>query len=756
MKKVILFIFACCLQTAISAQSITGTITDGNGTPIDAASVILQSPDSVFMEATLSSADGHFSFQKSVSSYRLVVQHLVYQSRILSCKESDAGKIVLEEKSNELKEVVVKAERPFVKVEDGKLGYDLSVLAERKVVNNAYEALAELPGVRESEGTLSLAGTTGVTVMINGKPSTMTPEQLETLLRNTPVDRVEKAEVMYSAPPSYHVRGAAINVVLRRSDRYSFQGEVNGQYKNQFFSSGSVGGNFRLSTPKMAFDFMYSAADIKSLTYVDMYSKHTLNDKVYDIRQNQQLRHKGWGHQLRGAWEYNFSENSNMNLAYTTSLNPNDNGKSRTTGNFQQSLIDKDTEDFMHNLSFQYKTGIGLDVAVDYTRFKANSRQSLSTVYEDDSERSFRLDGGQRIDKLSVSADQTHSLSGDWNLGYGLSYGSAKDKDRQSYSDIQGVMEAQDTDSKLREQTTDFYVSLGKNYSTGTSFSLSATGEYYSIGSYHRWAFYPQASLTYLKSPQHIFQLSLSSDKTYPSYWDMQSSITYLDGYGEIVGTPGLRPTSSYNLSGSYILKQKYIFTLFYNHLSDYFQQAAYQSSDRLALIYQTRNWDYMRMAGVNVIIPFRIGSWLDSRLTTTGFELREKCDNYFDIPFDRSRWVASVSLDNTFKIGKAFSITLNGMYQSKPIQGTYDLQNVFDLSAGAKWTFAKGKATLSARCNDLFETGVPQATIRFKGQHLDMDTGYYTRSVTVHFSYRFGGYKEKERKEVDTSRFGH
>ena len=30
--------------------------------------------------------------------------------------------------------------------------------------------------------------------------------QLETLLRNTPLDRVEKAEVMYSAPPEYHVR----------------------------------------------------------------------------------------------------------------------------------------------------------------------------------------------------------------------------------------------------------------------------------------------------------------------------------------------------------------------------------------------------------------------------------------------------------------------------------------------------------------------------------------------------------------------
>ena len=61
---------------------------------------------------------------------------------------------------------------------------------------------------------------------MNGKPTTMTSEQLETLLRNTPVNRVEKAEVMYSAPPELHVRGAVINVVIKRSHDYSFLGEL--------------------------------------------------------------------------------------------------------------------------------------------------------------------------------------------------------------------------------------------------------------------------------------------------------------------------------------------------------------------------------------------------------------------------------------------------------------------------------------------------------------------------------------------------
>lgn len=43
-----------------------------------------------------------------------------------------------------------------------------------------------------------------------------------------------------------------------------------------------------------------------------------------------------------------------------------------------------------------------------------------------------------------------------------------------------------------------------------------------------------------------------------------------------------------------------------------------------------------------------------------------------------------------------------------------------------------------------------------YAGQHIDMDSGAYTRAFTIHFAYRFGGYKEKTRKKVDTSRFGH
>ena len=37
--------------------------------------------------------------------------------------------------------------------------------------------------------------------------------------------------MLYAAPPQYHIRGAAINVVLRRRFGRSFSGQVNGTYE---------------------------------------------------------------------------------------------------------------------------------------------------------------------------------------------------------------------------------------------------------------------------------------------------------------------------------------------------------------------------------------------------------------------------------------------------------------------------------------------------------------------------------------------
>lgn len=748
------YLFLGCYQTVAWGQTINGKIIDDKQLPIDGATIILQAMDSTYIGASISNSDGIFVFKSQQKEYRLIIQHLLYETKQMVGKGNNAGTIQLQPQDYALDEVIIKAERPFAKVENGLLGYNLAVLTQNQLVNNAYEALTKIPGVQEDRGILTLAGAGKLTVILNGKPTTMDAGQLETILRNTPVSRIEKAEVMYSAPPEYHVRGAAINMVLKHSNDYSFQGEISANYKNQYFNDGGMNGNFRFSTPKMAFDVMYGANNVKKMEYIDLDSKHTQKGELHNIIQNEQLRSKYWKHDLRAAFEYNFNNKNNINIAYTGSYTPDQYNNSRTSGNYQTSNVDKYIDNQMRNITLQYHSGFGLDIGGDYTYYTSNNAQRLYADYQGGSQSSFSMVGGQKIDRYSIYADQKQSLSKGWNLGYGISYRFAKDLDFQTYDKVTGNIQTQNTYSNLREQTTSFYVSLSKNYTTGTSLSVSATGEYYTIGNYHKWAVYPQASLTYFKTPKHVFQLSLSTDKTYPSYWDMQSSVSYLNGYTELWGTPNLKPMTNYNLNGSYIFLNKYILSLFFTHTSDYFTQAAYQSTDRLALIYKNTNWNYMQVWGANIILPFKVGNWLDFRLTLVGMQMYQRCDDFFDIPFNRKKWVFSGTLDNTFKVNKNLSFELMGNVQTPVIQGTFDIESIFNLTAGLRWNFANDKLSLSVRCNDIFDTGMPATKVRFKGQNLNMDSGFYSRAFTLHFSYRFGGYKKKEIKGVDTSRF--
>lgn len=584
----------------------------------------------------------------------------------------------------------------------------------------------------------------------------MTTEQLATLLKNTPVNHVENVEIMYSAPPKYHVRGAAINVILKQSYNYSVQGEVNGDYFNRFFNYGTLGGNIMLSSPKVTLDIMYNVAGVKQIQTTDLYSRHTLNLQVYDIGHYQEIRSKNREHTIRTALDWHISKNHNLNLAYTGMYVPFSTNRIHTNGNFQNSDATLQGSNYMHNVSLAYTSGFGLQLGGDFTYYKLNNNQSLESDYTNHSKIFLEMNSGQLINRYNLYADQNCKIGQNWKVGFGGSYSYANDRDFQIYNKVEGDMTTQNTTSVLKEHTTDFYVSLSRNYSSGTSFSISATGESYKLGSYHRWAVYPQASFTYMISPTHILQLGLSTDKKYPSYWDTQSSITYLDGYSEIRGTPGLRPAKIYNANASYILHRKYVFVLFFNRSNDYFIQDVYQSTERLALIYQNLNWNYSQRIGLQAVLPFTITKWYNTKVTLIGMQMHQRADDYHDISFNKKKLSGVILWDNSFQLNKHLLFNLEGFYQAPSIQGTYDLDGLLRMSLSARYVFLGDKASVTLKCNDIFNAGNPYAKVRLGQQYLNLNTNKYSRLFSIHFSYRFGGYKKREVKSVDTDRFGH
>lgn len=764
MKKQIIIILLLFLFSAIetaTAQAITGKVTDADAHPIDGATVILQTADSTFVDAAITDTAGCFRFDKQLAAYRLLFQHILYEACECEGKGENTGVHTLKSKDYALSEVVIKGERPLVKVEEGKLTYDLAQLAGNKVVSNAYESLQQLPGVQEISGNLSLAGAHSLSIILNGKPSTMSYEQLVNLLKNTPASRVEKAEVMYSAPPQYHVRGAAINLVLKgyRTGEGGLQGEVNAGYLYDYKNGTQGGTSLLYTTPKWNIDLLYNAQYRQYRQTTDTYSRHTLKDSIYDIHQQGTIDRKELTHHVRAGAEYKINEESNISVAYTGVFHPNNKNHSSSQGNFATSDNRTGKSNRMHNLALDYISAFGMKAGVNYTSYRSESHQDFTNKDEEENTSSFQTTSGQRIDRWKIYADQSHEWKNGWGLNYGTSFAYANDHNTQFYHATDGTDRSElDTDNRYSEYTYNLYAGFSKSLGERLSFSASLSGEYYKMANYQGWSFYPTAELTYVASPSHILQLSFTSDKTYPGYWDLSESTGYLSGYEEGQGNPMLKPSTDYAVNLNYILKNKYIFSLAYDYQPDLFQQLAYQSTERLVMIYKTLNWDYQQSFTATAILPFKIGNWLDSRATIQAEYNQAKCDNFFDISFDHSKWTGLGMLDNTLTLSNKPDIRmqLTGLYLSPSIQGSYTLSSVWALHAGLRWNFANGKASLQLKANDIFNSmqGNVDVSLRNRGQYMDMHVNSYSRNVLVSFIYKFGGYKEKQYKEVDTSRF--
>ena len=127
----------------LDAQTVSGRITDRESSPVTGAAVVLQTPDSIFVSAAVSDADGRFTLSAQPEQYRLIVQHLLYRSRTVNGTGKDVGTIVLQPADHTIGEVVVKAERPIVRVEEGRLNYDLEQIVRDKVVNLSLIHISE-------------------------------------------------------------------------------------------------------------------------------------------------------------------------------------------------------------------------------------------------------------------------------------------------------------------------------------------------------------------------------------------------------------------------------------------------------------------------------------------------------------------------------------------------------------------------------------------------------------------------------------
>ena len=669
--------------------------------------------------------------------------------------------LTMETMLHNLPEVMVKGSRPIVKAERGMLSYNMPLLLKQLPADNAYEALTRIPGVSDATGSISFSGNE-VTLIINGQATTLTQEQLTERLKAMPAAQLAKAEVMLSTPARYHVRGMAINIVTKD---YAGTNQLSGQiiggmrqnkYANEF-------GNlyFSLQRDKFGLDAQYKYVNGNSYGESSRIANHPLgNNRVY---YNDETGQKSFGitHNYRLGMNYAFSKNHRLDVAYTGHWDKRC-SNSNTTGS-SISGMHHDSHEYLHNVDVNYSLPFGLTLNGSYTYYRTPQQQALDgTMHTDESmsetERNLTSGSEQTINKWMFTADQTHSLSHGWGLSYGVKGQFTSNKSYQTTIDKEGSVLPDGTSSvDLNERIWNIYAGFSKQINKAISLEASVAAEQYHSPIWDKWRVYPTLNALWNVNDNHLLNLSFSSNSEFPSYWSTMSNVFYSSTYTEIHGNPDLKPFSYYNVNLMWQIKRRYTLMAFASLKPDYFVQLPYQTTDRMAVIMKETNFDYSNSYGLQASAIFNAGQWLNGNVFVMGTYKHDKSDHFFDLPFDRKKLsvvlggTASVKLCST----QDLRLILNPFYQTKAIQGVYDINPIFNMNAKLQWSSHDGKWGLRLNGNNIFNNKYDTRSVQ-GNQDYRMKINYNWASVTFAVIYKFGGYKEKTVKEVDTSRMGH
>ena len=669
--------------------------------------------------------------------------------------------LTMETMLHNLPEVMVKGTRPIVKAERGMLSYNMPLLLKQLPADNAYEALTRIPGVSDAAGSISFSGNE-VTLIINGQATTLTQEQLTERLKAMPAAQLAKAEVMLSAPARYHVRGMAINIVTKD---YAGTNQLSGQFiggmKQSKYAKGFGDLYLSLQRGKFGLDAQYKYVNGNSYGESSRIANHPLgNNRVY---YNDETGQKSFGitHNYRLGMNYAFCKNHRLDVAYTGHWDKRC-SNSNTTGS-SISGMHHDSHEYLHNVDVNYSLPFGLTLNGSYTYYRTPQQQALDgTMHTDESmleiERNLTSGSEQTINKWMFTADQTHSLAHGWGLSYGVKGQFTSNKSYQTTIDKDGTIQPNGTSSvDNNERIWNIYAGFSKQINKAISVEASAAAEQYHSPIWDKWRVYPTLNALWNVNDNHLLNLSFSSNSEFPSYWSTMSNVFYSSTYTEIHGNPDLKPFSYYNVNLMWQIKRRYTLMAFASLKPDYSVQLPYQTTDRMAVIMKETNFDYSNSFGLQASAIFSAGKWLNGNVFAVGTYKHDKSSNFFDLPFNRKKLsvilggTASVKLCNT----QDLRLILNPFFQSKAIQGVYDISPIFRMNAKLQWSSHDGKWGLRLNGNNIFNNKYDTRSVQ-GNQDYRMKINYNWASVTFAVIYKFGGYKEKTVKEVDTSRMGH
>lgn len=776
LKSQFLFFLLLLSSVSLFAQNqqtvIQGRVLEGNTQmPVEFATVTLADTESKQKIAgTTTRDDGSFLLKTTSTSFEIEVTFIGFESQKITDFTIEDGKvnlgdIELLESDVSLDEVVIAGEKSTVEFKLDKrvfnVGSDLSSTGA-----SALEVLNNVPSVNVNiEGGITLRGSSGVQILINGKPSVLASEEGNALGTIT-ADMIDKIEVITNPSAKYEAEGTSgiINIILKKEEQKGLNGSFSlnaGMPHNHSF-----GLSLNRRTEKFNL-FSQVGVGYREMPNVTKNINQDLVNNTTITSNGIEFRNEQFYNVILGT-DYHINEYNVLTLSGSFTYEAEDQPSETIFEQFDEANVPiaswrREEVTSAQNPKYQYE----FNYKRDFKDHKDHDLvfSALGRFFGKAQESEFGNDA--LLGKTPVNDQQTRTSFQEANYTFKLDYTKPFSEKITLETGAQYVLQDVGNDFAVNDLIDGEWVN-DPNQTNNFEYDQKVLGAY-GTGAYegNRWGLklglrlentglqtllvttneantlnytnlFPSAHTSYKISEFFSLQAGYSRRIFRPRLWDLNPFFNPRNNFNIRTGNPELLPefTDSYEINSVYLLKKASLnMGIFYRYTTDVVERITLFEDG--INITKPLNIGTNQATGVEFNGKYSPNKWLTFNGDFNFLYFNRKGSlNQTSFDFTASQW--STKLNTKLKLPAQFDVEVTGRYQSREqtIQSIQSANLFADM--GVRKKVGKGRAIFNLSVRDIFASRIGE-TNTYQPTFYTYSFRQRGRFIVLGFSYGFG-----------------
>ncbi len=513
-----------------------------------------------------------YLFKCSFIGYQTIFQKVDFSNT----KSIHLNNVVLSPSNEILEGVEVLADKPIVTYEIDKKVVNVEAM-NTVVSQTAVEVLANIPSITvDMDGNVSLRGSQGFTLLIDGRPSAMPPSEALQLIQ---ASNIKDIEIITNPSAKYDAEGTSgiINVILKKNKLEGVTTLINANGSNaangpEYWNNG---GDFLTSINKGKFKFNLGGQFVSRNRFRDIQQVRETTIGGETCRIEGDGLHRFWGRNYGGnaAMEYSPNESNFLNVGFDVRKRQWNAAANYFFDEYSDSLLLNEYENRERTLRdfFVLSGSLGYEHLFEKNKDHYLSLTSTYNLYDgkEDAQTEFfslenNFQGGNRntevgpSNSIRVSLDYQYPLINNMKLQLGTrgDFGFSRDNQdafEKSFDDTVYVrLDSFSTDVSYDQNVYAGYFivngevdkKLGYQFGIRTEFTdrfIELTNSNFNTG-IERLDWFPSAHFSYKLDDKNQFRASASRRINRPKSWHLEPFIAWEDPYTVRQGNPDLLP----------------------------------------------------------------------------------------------------------------------------------------------------------------------------------------------------------------------